>query len=360
MSVGDIITYIMLVFAVIGGVDRALGCKFGPGAAFERGFNSMGALVLAMVGPMAAAPLISEYVAPVLTPVFEAVGMDPSIVAGLLLPCDAGGWPLAMALAQDDLMGRFSGSAVAAIMGNTITGSLPACFLLTPKEKRPMIAKGITVGFITIPFGCFVGGVCFGLPMGQLLLNLLPMLALSVLFILGLTFFEKQTVKTVTVFGNALTVLVTLGLVATIVLKVLKLEVANVVSFDECILVIGSIAVFLSGAFTLLYFVERLFKKPLSALGRRLGLEEQSVLGLITTAVNAIPTYTMTGQMSDRGIIVNIAFLIPASYALGDHLAFQTAVDPSTVVPMIAGKFAGGVLAVALALYVTRTKNTEK
>lgn len=360
MSVGDIITYIMLVFAVIGGIDRAIGSKFGPGQAFERGFGSMGALVLAMVGPMAAAPLISAYLAPVLTPVFRALGMDPSIVAGMLLPCDAGGWPLATALAQDELLGKFSGSVVAAIMGNTITGSLPACFLLTPREKRPLIAKGITIGFITIPFGCFIGGLCYGLPLGKLLLNILPQLVLSVVFILGLTFFEKQTVKTVTVFGNALTVLVTLGLVATMVIKVLKLEVPNLVTFDECIIVIGSIAVFLSGAFTLLYFVERIFKKPLAALGKRLGLEEQSVLGLITTAVNAIPTYTMTGDMSDRGVIVNIAFLIPASYALGDHLAFQAAVDTATVVPMIVGKLLGGVLAVALALFLTGQKKTIK
>jgi len=237
-----------------------------------------------------------------------------------------------------------------------VPGSLPACFLLTPAEKRPLIAKGITVGFITIPFGSLVGGVCFGLPFGKLLLNILPQLVLSVLFILGLSFFEKATVRTVTVFGNLLTVLVTLGLVVTMVLKVLKLETAQLVSFDECILVIGSIVVFLSGAFTFLYFVERIFKKPLSGLGRRLGLEEQSVLGLITTAVNAVPTYSMTKDMSDRGVIVNIAFLIPASYALGDHLAFQAAVDTATVVPMIVGKLAGGVLAVALALYVTKKK----
>ena len=45
MSIGDIITYIMLFFALIGAADRAIGCKFGPGKSFEKGFEATGALL---------------------------------------------------------------------------------------------------------------------------------------------------------------------------------------------------------------------------------------------------------------------------------------------------------------------------
>ena len=64
MNLGEIITYIMLLFAIIGGIDKAFGNKFGAGEAFEKGFNVFGPLVLVMVGPMTVAPLISEYVSP--------------------------------------------------------------------------------------------------------------------------------------------------------------------------------------------------------------------------------------------------------------------------------------------------------
>lgn len=55
-------------------------------------------------------------------------------------------------------------------------------------------------------------------------------------------------------------------------------------------------------------------------------------------------------------VIVNIAFMVPAAYTLGDHLAFQAAVDTTTVVPTIVGKLKGGALAIVLALLLTRPK----
>ena len=49
MSVGSVITIVMLVFALIGAADRAFGCRFGPGKSFEKGFEASGALILAMI-----------------------------------------------------------------------------------------------------------------------------------------------------------------------------------------------------------------------------------------------------------------------------------------------------------------------
>lgn len=356
MSVGEIITYIMLGFAVISGIDRAFGSKLGIGKGFERGFESMGALVMAMVGPMVVAPLISKYLAPVLTPFFASLGIDPSMIAGLLMANDAGGWPLATALAQDELIGKFTGSVVSSIMGCTIAGAFPMCFSLTPKDKRSLVAKGLSIGFITIPVGCFVGGLCFGLDLGVLLLNIWPYLLFSALFIFGLNFFEKVTIKIVMVFGYVMTAFVILCLVLAMVIKIVQIDAPDLTSFDECITVIGNIAIFLCGAFTMLHLLERFFGKYFSKLGAKMGLEEVSFLGLITTAVNAIPMFATTNSMSDRGVIVNMAFLVPASYMLGDHLAFQAAVDTSTVVPTIIAKLVAGVLAVVLALWFTKPK----
>ena len=85
-------------------------------------------------------------------------------------------------------------------------------------------------------------------------------------------------------------------------------------------------------------------------------MDGASILGLITTSVNAIPMFGMTKDMNDRGLVVNAAFLVPASFMIGDHLAFQLSVDPSTGVPLIVGKLAGGIAAILLALFLTREK----
>lgn len=354
MSVGDIITYIMLAFALIGAADRAIGCRFGPGKAFERGFFASGALILAMIGPIFIAPLIAAYLAPVLTPLCLRLGIDPSVIAGLFLANDSGGWPLALALAEDELIGRFTGSVMGSTMGCALMFAFPMGFALTPKEKRPLVVKGLTIGVITIPFACFVGGLCFGIRLLPLLRNLLPLILFAALFAAGLIFLQRITILIVTWFGYLLTALLTVALAAAMVIKVMGLEVPNVGTFDEGMLIIGGIAIFLCGAFTVLWFLERFCARGLTRLGGRLGMDEQSVLGLITTAVNAIPMFGMTKDMNDRGVVVNMAWLVPASFILGDHLAFQAAVDSSTALPFIVGKLAGGILAVVIAMAMTK------
>ena len=358
MRIGDVITCVMLFFALIGAADRAIGCRFGPGKSFEKGFQATGTLILSMIGPFALAPLIAKYLAPALTPVFGKLGIDPSVIAGLFIANDSGGWPLALALAQDEAVGRFSGSIVGSTMGCALMFAFPVGFALTPREKRPQLAKGLAIGLVTLPFTCFVSGLCFGIGPVPLQLNLLPLILLAGIFFVGLLFFERITVKFVTGFGAVLTAVLTAALAAAVVIKVLKLEVPDFGSFDEGMLIIGDIAVFLCGAFTLLYFLEKLCGKSFAKIGRKAGMDEASIMGMITTSVNAIPMFALTKDMHDRGVVVNMAYLVPASFMIGDHLAFQLAVDTSTAVPFLAGKLAGGALAVALALIMTRDKKT--
>ena len=125
---------------------------------------------------------------------------------------------------------------------------------------------------------------------------------------------------------------------------------------DELMLIIGGIAIFLSGAFTLLYFLEKYCGKLLGRVGKKMGMDETSVMGLITSSVNAIPMFGMMKDMNDRGVVVNAAYLIPASFVIGDHLAFQLTVDSTTALPFIVGKLAGGAAAVAVAVLMTRRK----
>lgn len=356
MDAGAWISVIMLFFALIGAADRAVGCRFGPGKAFERGFEASGTLILAMIGPIAIAPLIAKFLSPVLTPFCGKLGLDPSLLAGLLLADDSGGWPLALALAEDPAVGRLNGSVVGSTMGCAVMFAFPVGFALTPKERKPLLAKGLAIGLCAVPVACFVGGLCLGVGLGTLLWNLTPLLLFSALFVLGLLFAERVTVKIVTVFGYVLTAILTAALAAAMVVKVMNWEVEDFGTFDEGMLVIGTIVIFLSGAFTLLFFLEKLCGRSFARLGARAGMDGASILGIVTTAVNAIPMFGMTKDMNDRGLVVNAAFLVPASFMIGDHLAFQLSVDPTTAVPLIVGKLAGGCAAVALAMFFTREK----
>ena len=71
MAVYDIIIWIMAVFAVLGGLDRIFGNHFGLGKQFEEGILAMGSLALAMLGIIAAAPILSTLLKPIVVPVFS-------------------------------------------------------------------------------------------------------------------------------------------------------------------------------------------------------------------------------------------------------------------------------------------------
>lgn len=102
MGINEIIMYIMMFFMLIAAVDRILSQfggsarflgKFGKsiegsGGQFEEGFMAMGALGLAMVGMTALAPVLAHVLGPVIIPVYEMLGANPSMFAGTLLACE--------------------------------------------------------------------------------------------------------------------------------------------------------------------------------------------------------------------------------------------------------------------------------
>ena len=60
MGINDVIVWILMICMVLGGLDRAIGNKFGLGEKFEEGFNAMGPLALSMVGVYALSPVLAK------------------------------------------------------------------------------------------------------------------------------------------------------------------------------------------------------------------------------------------------------------------------------------------------------------
>ena len=93
LSVNSIIIFIMMIFMLIGAVDRMLGNRWGYGQQFEEGFHAIGPMMLAMVGVIAAAPVLAIALKPIIVPVYQLMGADASMFAGTLLASDTGGYP---------------------------------------------------------------------------------------------------------------------------------------------------------------------------------------------------------------------------------------------------------------------------
>ena len=359
MSFDEILIAVMAGFAVLGAIDRIFGNRFGLGQEFENGVLAMGSLALAMVGIVSLAPVLAAVLKPVVVPVYGFLGADPAMFAGTILANDMGGAALAAQMTEDPQAALLGGVLTGAMLGATIVLTIPVAMGILEERDRPAMAKGILCGIVTIPIGVFVGGMVAGFPVGMVLRNLLPIVLIALLIALGLWRAETAMVRGFEIFGKIVVIVVTLGLAAAIVEALTGLVlIPGMAPISEGFQTVGTIAIVLAGAFPLVFVITKLLRRPLMALGRRLGINDAAAAGLIASLANSIAAFGMVKDMNQRGKVINIAFAVSAAFVFGDHLGFTAGFAPEMIGPMIAGKLAGGVSAVAVAMWLTR-KETQ-
>lgn len=355
MSAHEVLIAIMAVFALLGGLDRIWGNRFGLGKEFEEGILAMGSLALAMVGIVSLAPVLAGLLRPIVVPVYGLFGADPAMFAGTILACDMGGGSLAMEMTDSTQAALLGGVLTGSMLGATIVFTIPVSLGILQEEDRPFLAKGILCGIVTIPVGVLVGGLVAGFPLGMVLRNLIPIVLIAALIALGLWRAERAMVRGFAVFGRAVVAVVTVGLAAAIVHALTGFQlIPGMAPITEGFETVGAIAIVLAGAFPLVHVLTRLLQKPLLKVGKLLGINEASAAGLIASLANSIATFGLVKDMNPRGKVVNIAFAVSAAFVFGDHLGFTAGFAPEMLPGMIAGKLAGGVSAVAVALWLTK------
>ena len=358
MSFHEIVIAIMALFALFAGLDRIFGNRLGLGKEFEEGILAMGSLALAMVGIVSLAPVLAAVLKPVIVPIYGFLGADPAMFAGTILACDMGGGPLAMELTDDPQAAALGGILTGAMLGATLVFTIPVAMGILREEDRPAMAKGILCGIVTIPIGVLAGGLTAGFPLGMVLRNLIPIVLIAVLIVLGLWKAERAMMHGFEVVGKGVVAVVTIGLAAAIFEELTGWAlIPGLAPLSEGFATVGAIAIVLAGAFPLVKVLTRVLSKPLTTLGQKIGINDAAAAGLIASLANSIATFGMVKDMNPRGKVVNIAFAVSAAFVFGDHLGFAAGFAPQMLGAMIVGKLAGGISAVALALWLTRMED---
>lgn len=345
----------MAVFAVIGAIDKVFGNRLKLGDEFEKGISTLGPLSLSMLGMMTIAPALADLLLPVITPVANLLHFDPSALAGILIANDMGGAALADSVAADELLGAFHGLCVASMLGATISFTIPVALQSSKKENHDDVLLGLLCGICTIPLGCFVSGLVMGISPLTVLLNLSPAILISVIIIIGLIKFPKVTIKIFSLFGKFIAILITCGLALGIFQQLTgKIILKNTAPLLESAVTVFTICITLAGTFPLITIISKLLRKPLSVLGRKLQLDEVSVVGLIATLANSIATMESADKMNRKGRVMNLAFAVSAAFVFGDHLAFTLSYNDSHIIPVIIGKLVAGVSALVVAIILEK------
>lgn len=341
---------IMAIFAVIGALDKITGNHLKLGDEFEKGLHTLGALSLSMLGMMTIAPALSSLLIPIITPIANILGFDPSAPAGILIANDMGGAALADSIANDATLGAFHGLVVASMLGATVSFTIPVALNSAKKENHNDVLLGLLCGISTIPVGCFVAGLVMGISPLSVLINLVPSILISVIIIIGLLKFPEVTIKIFSIFGKIISIMITCGLALGIFQTLTsKVILKNTAPLMESAATVFTICITLAGTFPLIAIISRILKKPLSALGKRMELDDASVVGLIATLANSIATMESTDKMNRKGRVLNMAFAVSAAFVFGDHLAFTLSYNGEHIVAVIVGKLIAGITALVVA-----------
>ncbi|MBS6546034.1 MAG: ethanolamine utilization protein EutH [Butyricicoccus pullicaecorum] len=367
ININSVIMMIMMIFMLVGAIDKIMGNKFGYGEQFEEGFNAIGPLAISMAGVVAAAPVLEQLLGPILKPLYTSIGADASMFATTLLACDMGGYPLAMQLAANESIGSFAGLILGTMMGPTIVFTIPVALGIISKEDRSYLGAGVLAGMITIPIGCIVGGLAmnaltdYEMPIGTILINLVPVIVIAGLIVIGLWFAPAKMIAGFNVFGNGVTIVITIFTAIAVFQQITGImfplfDVMSTVDpelgmtpLNNGLLTCGTIGIVLIGAFPMVKWITNTFGGALSKVGGALGMNDKASAGMVANLANNIAMFNIMGEMDPKGKLLNVAFAVSAAFVFGDHLGFTAGVDQSMVTPVIIGKLVAGITAIIVA-----------
>lgn len=356
----NIITVVVIVFSLLGALDRIIGGRFGLGKEFEKGFGLLGAMALSMIGMIVITPWLASVLEPVFTFVWKYLHIDPSVVPAMLFANDMGGAPLATQIAVNEQVGGFNALIVSSMMGVTISFTIPFALGVVKMEQHKELFLGVLCGIVAIPLGCLVSGLMLRLPLGVLLIDLLPLLIFAGILTFGLLKYPDACIKIFSGFAVLIRGLITVGLVIGMIHFLTGKELVNPIStLEEGAMVCVNASVVLAGAFPFMWIVSKLLKRPLCYIGDKMGINEVSALGFASTLVSSAPTYGLMYKMDEKGAILNSAFSVSAAFVFGGHLAFTMAFDQDYIPEMMVGKLVAGVLAIFVAHYVYESRKRK-
>lgn len=378
---GQIVVYVIMACAVVGCIASVVKPECELGQEFVKGIDSIGSIFLPCAGILASAPYLTAFVTNAAGPLYGAIGADSAIAATTFIANDMGGYQLAYALAEtkeDWMVAMMAGY----MCGPTIVFTIPVALKMLAKNDYKYLALGVMCGLLAIPFGVLVSCCIIAvshpvirdvvstnsdavytvmLEFGQIAMNLVPLVVICIALALGLKLKTNAMIKGFVVFGRVMQSALKIVFVLVVVEYFTGLfsTVFGGFGFDPVIAddedvfraleVAGAIGMMLCGAFPMVWLVKRFLSVPLARMGGLFGLSSAAMTGLLAATANVLAGLATIGGMRPKDKVVVLAYSVCAAFLLGDHLSFTANFQPALILPVMAGKFIGGVLGIVFA-----------
>lgn len=351
----NIILIIVAIFFVVGAIDYLNNNKFNYGKIFEEGINNMGGLALSMVGILSLTPIIGQVIGKVIKPITDTIGLDPSIITSSFLAIDMGALNLSRELSATPEMVAFSGILMGSMVGCTISFTLPLALGIVKGKEREDLSLGMLCGIATLPIGLFISGVLLKINISEILLNLSPIIIISLLVGLGLIFKQELLMKIFNILGKFILFLSISGLILQGINSIAGIEIIDgLMPLEEAIVIVGKIAIFLGGAYVMIEWIKRTFKKSLDKLGEKVGLNSTSVAAFIGSLASAIIVFSVFHKLDRKGKVICSAFAVGGAYVFGGQMGYVASEAPEFLNIYIITKLLCGILAVIFSVIMIK------
>ena len=381
---GEIIIYIMMASLIIGATANMIRPASPLGLEFREGILMMGHIFIPIAGVMTLMPLLVPAINTVVAPLYSAMHSDAAIAVSTFIPGDLGSYHLGHAVA-DSHGAWILAYTVSTTAGATIAFCIPVGLATLQQRDHKYLALGVMAGFLAIPFASFITALVllqtgvplrenleatgpgtrpFDLSLTEVLLNLIPLAVVMGLLSLALRFFTQVMIRAFMIFGRVLQIVTTTAVALSIVEYFtgafstlfgswpLAPFTADADDQFRALEIVGYIAVMLAGAFPLIYMIRKVLAKPLQAIGQRIGISEAGITGFLAATANAVALLKLVKQMPPKDKVLTLAFMVSATFALGDYLAFTATFQPNMIIAMVIGKIGGGLIAVGFAIWL--------
>ena len=389
--VGQIIIYILMACSLAGCLAYIRNNQSELGQQFLEGIYAIGPIFIPVAGVMASAPYLAAIIKTVFGPAYSLVGADPALAATTIIAMDMGGYQLADVIAstrESWIMALFTGY----MAGATIVYNIPVALKMLKVEDRPYLALGMMNGFLMIPVGVFICSILsavtnpmirelvstsdeatyqLALNYGLIFRNLIPLVIICVAIAIGLLLIPDKMIAGFQVFGKFMDSALTLVLCLCIIeyfTGIFELVfgwwgfepiMADEIDPNRALEISGYIGIMLSGAFPMVWLLQKYLDKPLQKIGGLIGFSKEGIAGLLACAANAIALYKLIETMKAEDKVKCMAFCVCSAFLIGDHLSFTANFQPNLIAIVMIGKLTAGLLAVLLSLKLTVPKARE-